>query len=114
MTGIQVLAAKTWMAGPSPRRRGFGPAGGTSPATTKSGSFQPVRKFPKRWCFFGQAPRNPDHYATFTARRYHSSMIKTYCNAVMAFVVLSLLDRYLCGGHYTGVAHAILRQIGHG
>ena len=36
--GIHVFTfateAKTWMAGPSPRRRGFGPAGGTSPAMT--------------------------------------------------------------------------------
>jgi len=68
----------------------------------------------KDGCSFRPGSANPDHYAAFTARRYHSFMIKTYCNAVMAFVVLSLLDRYLCGGHYTGVAHAILRQIGHG
>jgi hypothetical protein len=28
---------KTWMAGPSPRRKGFGPAGGSSPTMTKVG-----------------------------------------------------------------------------
>ena len=30
----QELFARGWIAGPSPRRRGFGPAGGSSPAMT--------------------------------------------------------------------------------
>src|SRR6185437_4024052 len=36
-TSCWAVASKTWMPGPSPRRRGFGPAGGTSPGMTISG-----------------------------------------------------------------------------
>jgi len=32
--GVHLFREGSWMAGPSPRRKGFGPAGGTSPAMT--------------------------------------------------------------------------------
>src|ERR1700755_3569787 len=38
---IRGARAKTWMAGPPPRRRGFGPAGGTSPAKTLKSAQRP-------------------------------------------------------------------------
>src|SRR5262249_1862776 len=47
--GIHVLTVspiKAWMAGPSPRRSGFGRAGGTSPALTtrRACSLRPLRR----------------------------------------------------------------------
>jgi len=41
-------------------------------------------------------------------------MIKACGNAVMTFVILSLLDRYLFAGRYADAAEAIFRQFGHG
>ena len=57
MAGLLAPRAETlWMPGPSPRRRGFGPAGGSSPVTTGRGGCAPTsacgyesRPSPGRW-----------------------------------------------------------------
>src|SRR5215218_3927845 len=79
VAGIHVLIHRsmTWMAGPSPRRRGFGPAGGTSPAMTSVVSvmnYWLVKSEPSSWSWDQQVAKGDKGEAwtgvrNFTARQ---------------------------------------------
>src|SRR5690242_9154846 len=79
--------AKTWMAGPSPRRRGFGPAGGTSPAMTTQ---KPILS---RAC-----PRRADELGCMSRAEQRGSRRSRPASATGRNGILTeRADSYVCG-----------------